>query len=355
MFMDGTAQTQTNASSQDNFSKLRLKVQQSDLPTDLSEKLLSQLFRLEKAVYSSGYKIEFDRELQYLEFVATLPFNKSSQDILDLKRATEILNKNHYGIAAVKDKILEYLSVLILNSRQGRKIKAPILCFLGLVGSGKTSLAYSVAESLGREIIRIPFGGMGSVTELRGGSRVNPEAEAGRLIKAIQTLGVNNPVVLLDEIDRVATETRWDVMGVLVELLDPAQNNAFLDHYVDFPFDLSNVLFISTANNTGNIATAVLDRLEVIEMPSYTDEEKIVIGKNYVLSKTIKETGLPEGSLEIDESLWPQIVRPLGFDAGIRSLQRTIEGIVRKVAKNIVEGRPGPYHLTTDNIGQYLN
>lgn len=337
-----------------DFGKIRQQIEGANLPPVLLERLAGQLVRLEKASASSGYKIEFDKELDYVNFVSTLPFNKSGQDILDLHRAAQILDKNHYGLKAAKDRILEYLSVLILNSRGGGKAKASALSFVGLVGSGKTSLAYSIAESLGRPIIRIPFGGLGSVKELRGESRIRAEAEPGLLMKAVHSLGVNNPVVLLDEVDRVAAEARADVMGVLVELLDPEQNYAFMDHFVDYPFDLSKALFITTANNTGNIATAVLDRMEVIEMPSYTDEEKIVIGKNYLLPKALKTANLPTGILTFDETIWPQIVRPLGFDAGIRSLSRTIEGVVRKVARQIVEGHNGPYRINAENIGQYI-
>lgn len=338
-----------------DFNSLRQKISQVNLPATLLERMQNQINRLEKASASSGYKVEFDREIDYLNFVSTLPFNKSSQDILDIHRAAQILDKNHYGLKMAKDRILEYLSVLILNSRQGIKMKTSTIAFVGLVGSGKTSLAYSIAESLGREIIRIPFGGLGSVRDLRGESRVRAEAEPGLLLKAIHNLGINNPVVLLDEIDRVAVEARSDVMGVLVELLDPEQNATFLDHYVDFPFDLSKVLFIATANNTTNIATAVMDRMEIIEMPSYTDDEKITIGKNYLLPKALKASGLETDILIIEDSLWPQLVRPLGFDAGIRSLQRTIEGVVRKVARQVVEGHNGPHRINAQNVGQYLN
>lgn len=335
--------------------KLKNLLNQGSLPGDLAEKLKADLLRLEKVIGSSGYKPEYDRDLKYIEFVSGLPFGKAGQDILDLRRAAEILDRNHYGLKVVKDRILEYLSVLILNYRQGQKLKSPVLAFVGLVGSGKTSLAYSIAESLGRQIIRIPLGGLGSVKELRGQSRVSTEAEPGRVMKSIRDLGVNNPVILLDEIDRVAAESRADVMGVLVELLDLEQNWAFTDNFVDYPFDLSQALFIVTANNTGNIATAVLDRLEIIEMPGYSDEEKIIIGKNYILPKTLKVTGLPPTMVVIDDTLWPQIVRPLGYDGGIRSLQRNIEGLVRKVARSVVEGNAGPYHVTSANIGQYLS
>jgi len=339
----------------EDLGKLRAQISQAGLPEDLEQKLIVQLNRLEKVMASSSFQPEFGREIKYLQFVSSLPFNKSSEDILDLKRVEEILNRNHYGLKIVKERITEYLATLVLNSRQGSKMHAPILAFIGLVGSGKTSLAYSLAESLGRQIIRIPFGGLGSVKELRGESRVRVEAEPGRIIQAIHALGVNNPVILLDEIDRVAENTRGEVMGVLVELLDPEQNSNFLDHYVDHSFDLSNVLFIATANNTTSIATAVLDRLEIIEMPAYSDEEKIVISKDYLLPKILQEAGMSSVKVVIDEAVWQHLVRPLGFDAGIRSLKRTIEGIVRRIAKEVVtEGNKGPYRLTEENIRQYI-
>lgn len=341
------------AQSVDKFSKLRNQIAQNNLPADLAEKLTDILARVEKSG-SGTYSIELDRELDYINFVSSLPFQRSGQDILDLGRARQILDKNHYGLSSVKERILEYLSMLILNNRAGTPLHAPMLAFVGLVGSGKTSLASSIAESLGRKLIRIPLGGLGSTIELRGSSRVKVDSEPGRIMKMIHECGVNNPVILLDEIDRVAEESRFDVMGVLVELLDPAQNWGFLDHFVDHPFDLSKVLFIATANNTANIATAVLDRLEVIEMPAYSDEEKAIIGKNYILPKVMKEAGLAPGLVLVDDSLWPQIVRPLGFDAGIRSLQRGVEGLVRKVAKEVVEGAPGPYKITPENVGKYL-
>lgn len=346
--MDQTAPT-------DNFAKLRLKIKENNLPSDLSEKLSDELDRLQKMVAATGYKFEFDKVFEYINFVASLPFNNSSKDILDLKRTEGMLNQHHYGLNIVKQRVLEYMSILILNANKGEKMRSPILSFVGLVGSGKTSIAYSIAESMGRKIIRIPFGGLASVKDLRGESRVKVDAEPGLLMKAIAREGVNNPVILLDEIDRVAVEARVDLMGVLVELLDPNQNFAFIDRYVDFPFDLSKALFIATANNTANIATAVLDRMEMIEMPGYSDEEKIVIGKNYLMPGIIKTSGLPDNIVTIDESLWPQIVRPLGFDAGIRSLQRNIENIVRKIAKEVVEGNPGPYRLTAENIGKYTD
>jgi ATP-dependent Lon protease len=251
---------------------------------------------------------------------------------------------------------LEYLAVLKLKAQREENpfSKAPILLLVGLVGTGKTTFAISLAEALNRKFARIPLGGMGSARDLRGQSRLHLESEPGYLIKALRRVGTKNPVVLLDEIDRVSTSAREDVAGVLVELLDPEQNSAFIDHYVDYPFDLSEVLFIATANNTGNIATAVMDRLEPISMPSYTDEQKIIIGKSYLLPRSLEESGLGNDELEIEETLWAQIVRPLGYDAGIRTLQRTIRGIVRKVAIRKVEGEVGKVILTQANIKDYL-
>lgn len=336
-------------SAQATVEELKIKITQANLPQEISEKLLN-LLKL------PGSGAEFASLIAYIDFVVSLPFGKFSQDVLDINRAKQILDKNHYGLQSVKNRILEYLSVLILHKQKGQanSFHAPILAFIGLVGTGKTSLAYSIAESLGRPLIRIPFGGLGDPASLRGQSRMRPDSEPGQVIKAVRLAKVSNTVILLDEIDRVAKEYQVDIMGVLVELLDPAQNQAFVDHYLDFPYDLSQVLFIATANNTGNIATAVLDRLEPIQMPSYSDGEKLVIGKDYLLPKAMEEAGINQNMLTIDDSLWPQILRPLGFDSGIRSLHRSLQAICRKVARKIVEGGIGPFKLTNENLGEYL-
>ena len=278
---------------------------------------------------------------------------------MDLNSAKDILNKNHYGLVSAKDRILEYLASLMLNikNQNHNTTHAPILCLVGLVGTGKTTLAYSVAESLGRRFERIPFGGMGDVRALRGQSRVFPDAEPGQIIKKMIHAQSNNCVILLDELDRVTDSARADLMGTLLELLDPEQNVAFTDHYIDYQVDLSKVLFIATANNTTNISTAVMDRLEIIQMPSYSDEEKMVIGKSYLFPKIAMVSGLPQGMLVIDENVWPLIIRPLGYDSGIRTLERTIEGICRKVARMLVEGQirdNGIITISPQNIKQFL-
>ncbi|MBN1263595.1 MAG: AAA family ATPase [Candidatus Pacebacteria bacterium] len=349
----------------EGIARLEKRVSLAAVPPDLEEKMLLTIKRLERMIKFGRYSSEYEQAVFYIEWVTELPWNKRSEDILDMEKAKEVLYKNHYGLEAVKDRILEYLAVMSLRRERGegngakeegilKFMRAPILCLVGLVGTGKTTLAYSIAEAMGREFARIPFGGMGSALDLRGQSRAHPDAEPGLVLKAVKRCGTKNPVILLDEIDRVSDNARSEIMGVLVELLDPEQNAAFRDHFVDFPFDLSQALFIATCNNTTNISTAVLDRLEPLQMPSYNDQEKIIIGQKYVLPRLLKESGLTGENLKIDKDVWPKIVRPLGYDAGIRTLGRTINTLCRKVAKMIVEGQGKNFHITTENIKEYI-
>ncbi len=337
----------------EEIRKLEEKLLAAKLPEELLEKAKDMVIRLDRLAKLGGQSAtEYDYAARYIDWITNLPWNKHSQDILDLKHAEEILHKNHYGLNEVKEKIIEYLAVLQMK---GSASRAPILLLVGLVGTGKTTLAYSVAEAMNRKFERIPFGGIGDAPYLRGRSRAYADAEPGAIIKALRRCGTKNPVILLDEIDRVAEEARTTIMGVLVELLDPEQNSRYTDHYLDYPFDLSEVLFIATANNTTNISTAVLDRLEPIQMPSYTDEEKITIGKDYVLPRILKESGLASDSLQIQSDLWPKIVRPLGFDAGIRTLERTINNMVRKSAR-VLLGNPNQKIIISDqNLNQFLS
>ncbi len=339
--------------------KLEQSLQAAQLPSDLLEKVQGMISVLKISLKEGGSYSNFESVANYINVVTKIPFSTETKDTLDLVHAKEILNKNHYGLDPVKDRILEYLASLILNLRNGNTdiTRAPILCLVGLVGTGKTTLAYSIAESLNRPFERIPFGGLGDVRAIRGQSRVYPDAEPGQIIKKLIDAKARNAVILLDELDRVTEQARGDIMGALVELLDPSQNSAFTDHYVDYPANLSNVLFIATANNTTNISTAVLDRLELIQMPSYTDQEKLIIGKNYIFPKIAASSGLPQGFLSIDDSVWPLIIRPLGFDSGIRSLERTIEGICRKAARILIEGKVpqnGTIILNPTNIKEFL-
>ena len=325
------------------------------LPNDLYRKNKAYIERLVRLISSPSYSQEFDAIARYLEWVITIPWEKESRDILSIENAKKILDANHYGLESIKEKILEYIAVLNLKREKGEKVKAPAMLFLGLVGTGKTTMAYSIAQALGRKFGRIPMGGMGDAIQLRGRSRAYPDAEPGQIMKLLRRTQTKNPVILLDEIDRVTDEARADIMGVLVEILDPEQNSHFLDHFIDYPFDLSQVFFIATANNTKNIATAVLDRLEVIEMPSYTDNEKITIAKNYLMQKAFAMSGLSAQDITFDEEVWTQIVRPLGFDAGMRTLDRTINSICRKVAKLKLEGQKEKVLITPANLKEFMS
>ncbi|MBI4080472.1 MAG: AAA family ATPase [Candidatus Levybacteria bacterium] len=352
----------TSSQSNDQIRRLGEIVEKAPLPEDLRVNLIERVSRLALLRASSGfmsanYIIEYESTAQYIKWVVGLPWNTVSTDLLDLAKAKEILDKNHYGLDSIKNRILEYLATLILNIQKQQRnnlVHAPILCLVGLAGTGKTTLASSIAESLGKQFERIPFGGMGDSRALRGQSKAFPDAEPGLIVKKLVHAKTKNPVILLDELDRVTDSSRSDIMGVLVELLDPEQNQAFTDHYIDYPFDLSNVLFIATANNTTNISTAVLDRLEIIQMPSYTDQEKIVIAKQYLFARIREQTGLSEAQVLIDDAVWPGIIRPLGFDSGIRSLERTINGICRRVARMVVERKAQSVAITNENIKDYM-
>lgn len=333
------------------------KIKQSSTPDELKEKIVVRVSQLSKLTNSPTFLPELDRINRYIDWVVEIPWSKKTEDILDTTKAKEVLDKHHFGLDEIKTRILEYVSIMKLKQEKGESediFRAPILCFVGLVGTGKTTIASSIAESLGRQFARIPFGGMGDPLDLRGQSRMHAEAEPGKIVKALKDTKSMNPVILLDEIDRVTTEGRSSIMGVLVELLDPKQNHAFTDHYVDYPINLSQVLFITTANNTTNIATAVMDRLEPISMPSYSDQEKIAIGRDYVLPRIMKESGLDRNVISISEDVWAKIVRPLGYDAGIRTLERTIAGMVRKIAREVVEGKVTEVKITPENVKGYL-
>jgi ATP-dependent Lon protease len=337
------------------IEQLKTKLKSANLPSDLYEKANQQIERINLNLKYGGNLSQIDIVEKYINWICALPWNKKTEDNLDLKNVKQILDKNHYGMENIKSRILEYISLIAIQKKNlnAEKIQAPSLLFIGLVGTGKTTIAKSIAEALGRKFARIPFGGMSSNLELRGQSKTTPEAEPGLILKAIRRVGTKNPVILLDELDRIAPEGKSGIMGVLIELLDTEQNSQYVDYFIDYPFDLSQVLFISTANNTTNIVTAVLDRLEVIQMPSYTDEEKIMIAKNYIFPKNLKEAGLSIDNVKIDNMLWPKLVRPLGFDAGVRSIERTIETIVRKIAYKVMTQQGQQFLINEENIRDY--
>lgn len=348
--------------SNDQIRKLGERIEKAQLPETLKQNLLERVSRLALLRASSGfmsanYILEYENTSNYINWIVGLPWQLKTEDVLDLVKAKAIMDKKHYGLDVIKNRILDYLATIILNIRQGNHEivqRAPILCLVGLAGTGKTTLAAAVAEALGKKFERIPFGGMADSRALRGQSKAFPDAEPGYVTKKLFHAKSNNPVILLDELDRVTESARADIMGVLIELLDPEQNFAFTDHYIDYPFNLSNVLFIATANNTSSISTAVLDRLEIIQMPSYSDEEKIIIAQKYLFNKIRTEAGLTEQNLIVDEAVWAGVIRPLGFDSGIRSLERTIQGMCRKVARQLVEGTVTTVRVTDANLKEYL-
>ncbi|OGK31647.1 hypothetical protein A3B02_00035 [Candidatus Roizmanbacteria bacterium RIFCSPLOWO2_01_FULL_42_14] len=353
----------STASSLDNYDNVTVEIQRlekllhdANIPHELWEKANMQLQRVNLGLRYGGNVNQLDMIVKYVEWITHLPWNKVSPDILDINKAKEIMDQNHYGLAEIKKRILEYISMLILQkqNKPNEAFHAPILLFVGLAGTGKTTFAQSIASVFGRQFVRIPFGGLSSALDLRGVSKVQPEAEPGLVIKSLRRVGTRNPVILLDELDRTVDTSRGAIMGVLLELLDPKQNGSFIDHYVDFPFDLSQVLFVATANNTQDISTAVMDRLEVIQMPSYTDDEKIFIARDYILPRLMKESGLPEQTLTINEEVWRSIARASGYDPGIRSVERKVESIVRTAALKMVSGGGTTFTITAQNMREFV-
>ncbi len=330
------------------------QIEKSEAPTELKKELSDQLLHLAQFETADFYLEEIYRYQRYLKWLLAFPFKKEVRDKLDLKEVKQVLDKHHYGLDFVKKRILEYLAVMKLKEEKKEKVRAPVILLTGLVGTGKTTFAYALAEALGRPIVRIPFGGLASVEDLRGRSHLALESQPGLIIQGLVKSQVKNPVILLDEIDRIEDRVRMAIMGVLVELLDPEQNNSFRDNFFDYPVDLSRVFFIATSNNTQNIATAVLDRLEVIEMPSYTDAEKVVIAGKFLLPRVVEENGLDENQIVVKDEVWPLIIRPIGYEGGVRTLKQIIEGMVRGLALRIVNGEKPPFILDKTNYKEFL-
>lgn len=329
------------------------------MPSDLNERAVQMLDRLNRMAKVGGYAAEFDTLSRYINVISEIPWDKTTQDNLDINHASEMLEKTHHGMPDVKERILEYLATRILLNKRGdteAAKRAPVLLFVGLQGVGKTTLSMSIANALDRKFVRISMGALGSVLEIRGRSKAFPEAEPSQIVKALINTQAMNPVILLDEVEKASGSEalRSDINAALLEILDPNQNIAFRDHYIDYPIDLSQVTFICSANNTGGLSTALLDRMEIIKMPSYTDQEKITIGKDYLLPKVVRNAGLKPDELTIKEDLWPEIVRPFGYDTGIRSLNRTLEQVARKVAKEIVDEKVQTVLINKENLRHYL-
>lgn len=345
-----------NQSLNTDLQTLETKLKSVPMPQALADKAMLQIQRVLMSLKYGGSMNQIEIVSKYIDWITSLPWAKKTDDSLNIAGAKTIMDKNHYGLEDIKKRILEYLSVLAIQKQKASitEFHAPVLFFVGLAGTGKTTFAKSVAETLGRTFIRIPFGGLSSAVDLRGLSKVNPEAEPGQIIKAIRRVSTCNPVVLLDELDRITPEARGAIMGVLIELLDPEQNTGFIDHYIDYPFDLSQIIFIATANNTNNISTAVMDRLEVVAMPSYTDEEKVIISKNYIFPRMVKEIGLTSENITVEDVVWQKIARMSGYDPGLRSVERRIEGIVRRVAFKMINGEGNKFTISEANAKEYF-
>jgi ATP-dependent Lon protease len=286
----------------------------------------------------------------YLDWLVDLPWAKSSPDRFDIAEAKSVLEKDHHGLSKVKDRILEYLSVRKLNP----KMKGPILCFVGPPGVGKTSLGQSIARALKRKFIRISLGGIRDEAEIRGHRRTYIGALPGRILQGLKQCGTNNPVFMMDEIDKLGADFRGDPSSALLEALDPEQNFAFSDHFINLPFDLSGVMFILTANLTDTIPSALLDRMEVIPLSGYTEEEKIVIARNYLIPRQINENGFKARSVSMSSGALQLMISEYTSEAGLRNLEREIGAICRKVARKIAEGRKGAFAVTRANLHKYL-
>ncbi len=326
---------------------IREKLAKADLPEDVRKEAERELGRLEKMPAAQP---EYNIIRTWLEYVIELPWNKRSEESLDIARARQVLDEDHYGIAKVKERILEQLAVLKLNP----EAKAPILCFVGAPGVGKTSLGQSIARALGRKFERMSLGGMHDEAELRGHRRTYIGALPGRLIQAMRRAGFNNPVLMLDEVDKLGRDFRGDPAAALLEVLDPEQNKAFRDNYLDLPFDLSKALFITTANTLETIPAPLLDRMEILRLSGYSEEEKAQIARRYLLPRQLTQAGLTAEKCEITEPALKKIISAYTREAGVRLLEQTLGRVIRKVALKFAEGQTDPVVVKADDLAEML-
>jgi ATP-dependent Lon protease len=323
------------------------KIKRAKMSKEADTEALKQLKRLEQMHPDSA---ESSIVRTYLDWLVEMPWSKSSKDDINIKESKKILDADHYGLKRIKERILEYLSVRKLNP----KMKGPILCFVGPPGVGKTSLGRAIARAMGRKFFRISLGGIRDEAEIRGHRRTYIGALPGRILQGLKQCGTNNPIFMMDEIDKLGSDYRGDPSSALLEALDPEQNASFSDHYLNLPFDLSKVMFVLTANMTDTIPSALLDRMEIIMLSGYTEEEKTVIAEKYLLPRQLKENGIKARDLQISPVALQQIIAEYTSESGVRNLERELGTICRKAARKLAEDQKGPFTISKNNLHKYL-
>ena len=334
-------------SSADEIEEYFEKLEEADLPGDVAEKVDEEIEKLDRTPNMSP---EATVIRNYLDCILDLPWNKENEEEIDIKEADEILEADHYGLEDVKERILEYLAV----RKKAPAKKSPILCLVGAPGVGKTSLGRSIARALNRDFVRLSLGGVRDEAEIRGHRRTYIGSRPGRIINAMRDAGSKNPVFLLDEVDKVSSDFRGDPASALLEVLDPEQNKEFGDHYLEVPFDLSKVLFVTTANVAHTIPAPLLDRMELIEIPGYTEDEKLKIAEQHLLPKIYEDHGLEEGEINISSNAILKVIREYTREAGVRNLERKLAAITRKIAKEFIEGRDKKALVAVNSVEKYL-
>ena len=334
-------------SQDDDVIEIVDRVKDADIPKEVREKLEAEIKKLTKM---QPFSAESSVIRNYIEAVLDLPWNKETKDVLDLKKASEILERDHYGLKDAKEKVLDYLAVKTLNP----SMNGAILCLSGPPGIGKTSLVKSIAESMGRKFVRVSLGGVRDEAEIRGHRRTYVGSMPGKIMKAMKEAGTKNPVILLDEIDKMSNDFKGDPASAMLEVLDPEQNKSFEDHYIDMPFDLSKVFFVATANDLRTVSAPLRDRMDILQLSSYTEFEKLHIAQNFLLKQAQKENGLADVEIKIPDKVMFKLIDEYTREAGVRNLKREIINICRKIAREVVEKDIKKFNLKASDIEKYL-